>query len=102
MNCKRKLLHCNANIHFNKTCLRKRLIPKYACIKLPTNNEAARRTQTQAQTLRIKEIKFLYKKKQLHTQLYHAHLQNANTWQHTRNNIEQSINKYSKKWKSAP
>jgi hypothetical protein len=63
-------------------------------VKIPTNNEAARRTQTQTQTLHIKnEIKFLYKKKQqLNTQLYHAHIQNANTWQHTWNNIEQSIN----------
>jgi hypothetical protein len=95
MNCKRKLLHCNANIQFNKICLRKKLIPKYAYVKIPTNkNEAARRTQTQAQTLRIKnEIKFLHKKKQLNTQLYYAHIQNANTWQHTWNNIEQSINK---------
>jgi hypothetical protein len=34
-------------------------------MKAITNREAARRTQIQAQTLRIKnEIKFLYKKKQ--------------------------------------
>jgi hypothetical protein len=34
VNCKRKLLHCNANISFNKTCLKQRLVPKYACIKI--------------------------------------------------------------------
>jgi transcription antitermination factor NusG len=44
MNCKQKLLYCNANINFNKICLRKKLIPKYAYIKMPTNNEAAKKT----------------------------------------------------------
>jgi hypothetical protein len=29
MNCKRKLLQCNANIRFNKICLQKKLTPKY-------------------------------------------------------------------------
>jgi hypothetical protein len=49
--------------------------------------------QTQAQTLRIKNgIKFLYKKKQLNTQLNHTHMHNANTWQQTCANTEQSIN----------
>jgi hypothetical protein len=54
-------------------------------MKIPTNNEAAKGTQTQAQTLQIKnEIKFLYKKKQqLNTQLYHTHIHNANIWQQT-------------------
>jgi hypothetical protein len=44
--------------------------------------------------LRIKnEIKFLYKKKQqLNRELHHPHIQNANTWKHTWNNTEQSIN----------
>ena len=69
-------------------------MPKYASTKLPINNEAAKKTQTQAQTLRIKnEIKFLYKKKQqLNTQLYHAHIHNANIWQQTWDSIEKSIN----------
>jgi hypothetical protein len=48
MNCKRKLLHCNTSINFNKTCLRKRLVPKYPYMKIPVNNKAAKRTQTQA------------------------------------------------------
>jgi hypothetical protein len=64
MNCKRKLLHCNTNINFNKICLKMRLVPKYAMIKFQKSNEAARKTQTQIQPIRIKnEIKFLYKKK---------------------------------------
>jgi hypothetical protein len=62
-----------------------KLVPKYAHIKIPTNNEVAKKKQTQAQTLCIKnEIKFLYKKKQqLNTQLYHIHIHNADTWQQT-------------------
>jgi hypothetical protein len=62
-NCKRKLLHCNANIKFNRTCLKMGITPNYAHIKIPTPNMATKNTQTQAQTLRIKNcIKFLYKK----------------------------------------
>ena len=69
-------------------------MPKYVNMKLPLNNEAAKKTQKQAQTLRIRnEIKFLYKKKQqLNIQLYHAHIYNANIWQQTWDNIEESIN----------
>jgi hypothetical protein len=50
-----------------------KLLPAYAQIKIPINNEAARKKLTQTQTIRIKnEIKFLYKEKQkLNTQLYH-------------------------------
>jgi queuine/archaeosine tRNA-ribosyltransferase len=71
----------------------KKLVPKYAHIKITTANEVAKKTQTQAQTLLIKnEIKFLYKKKQqLYTQLCHTHIHNVNTWQQTWANIEQSI-----------
>jgi hypothetical protein len=85
MNCKRKLLHCNANIKFNHTCLKKKLIPNYVRIKVPTYNNAAKKTQAQAQTLRIKnEIKFIYKKEQqLNIKLYHAHIHNAKIWQNT-------------------
>lgn len=56
-------MHCNANISFNKIYLRRKLVPKYAQIKMPINNEAARKALTQTQTIRIKnKIKFLYKK----------------------------------------
>jgi hypothetical protein len=64
-------------------------VPKYAHIIIETNNEALKKTQIQAQTLRIKnEIKFLYKEKQLNAQLYHNHINNINTWQKICINIE--------------
>ena len=94
MNCKRKLLHCNANINFNKTCLKKNLIPRYAHINIPEYNEAAIKTKAKAQISRIKnEIQFFYKKKeQLNTQPYYKHLHNANTWQKIWDTIEDAIN----------
>jgi hypothetical protein len=66
----------------------------FARIKITTHNTAAKKkTQKQAETLRIKnENKFLYGKKQLNTELYHKHIQSANNWQHIWPNIEQSIN----------
>jgi hypothetical protein len=71
-----------------------RLVPKNAQIEIPTHNEAARKTLTQAQILDIEnEIKFLHKKKQkLNTTIPHLYIYNANIWQQTWNNIEQSIN----------
>jgi hypothetical protein len=36
MNCKLKLSHSYANINFNKTCMRDKLIPKHAPIRIPT------------------------------------------------------------------
>jgi hypothetical protein len=78
------ILCCNANIYFNKTCLKQNITPKYAQIHIKTANtlEAAKHTETQTRTLRVKnEIKFLYKKKQhLNKQLYDLHIQNANEW----------------------
>jgi hypothetical protein len=53
-NCKRKLLHCNANISFNKTCLRMKLVQKYAKIKIPINNEVARKNKHKLCTLKIR------------------------------------------------
>jgi hypothetical protein len=63
---KKKLLNCNANIYFNKTCLKQNITPKYALIHIKTadTSEAAKHTDTQTRILRINsEIKFLYKKK---------------------------------------
>jgi hypothetical protein len=56
-NIKRRLLLCNANIYFNKTCLTCKIIPKYANINIRTSrhSEAAKRTETQTGTLRIKK-----------------------------------------------
>jgi hypothetical protein len=69
-------------------------------MKIPTNNEAAKKTQTQISRIK-NEIKFVYKKKQqVNTQLYHTHILNTKTWQQIWSNIEQSINqKLHKKWK---
>jgi hypothetical protein len=83
-NTKRKLLICNANIYFNKSCLIHKIAPKYARINIKTSNysKAAKQTETQTRTLRMKnEINFLYKKKfQLNKQLYTLHINNDNTW----------------------
>jgi hypothetical protein len=57
-------------------------MPKYVQIHIKSadTSEAAKRTETQVRTLKIKnEIKFLYKKKQqLNKELYTLHLLNAN------------------------
>jgi hypothetical protein len=37
-NIKKRLLTCNANIYFNKSCLAYKVIPKYAQINLKTSN----------------------------------------------------------------
>jgi hypothetical protein len=67
-------MHCNTNINFNKTCLEKQLIPKYAEIKIKTvnNNLAAKRTKEKAQLVRIKdEIELLYiQKHKINKNLY--------------------------------
>jgi hypothetical protein len=81
-NIKTKLSQCCANIHFNKQCLSRNIIPSYAKIKVPYTSQAAAITQRKAQTLRVKdEIRFLYRKKeQLNRQLYYAHLQATHEW----------------------
>jgi hypothetical protein len=61
-NAKRKLLNCNADIYFNKSCIAHKIIPKYARINIKTSNYsiAAKQTERQTRTLRAKnEIKFL-------------------------------------------
>jgi hypothetical protein len=58
-------------------------MPKYAQIKTPPNNEAAKKMPTEDQKLSIKnEVKFLHKKqkKKLNTQLFHIHINNASIW----------------------
>jgi hypothetical protein len=75
---------CNANIYFNKSCLTHKIVPKYARINIKTSHysKAAKQTETQTRTLRMKnEINFLYKKKfQLNKQLYTLHINNVNNW----------------------
>lgn len=75
-------------IYFNKIYSRRELVQKYAHMKMPTNNEAAKRKQTPNISHKA-EITFLYKEKQqLNTRLYHTHIRNANTWQQTWSNTE--------------
>jgi hypothetical protein len=58
-----KVIKCNAYIFFNKQCLAKNIIPKYANIKVPATSKAAHYTQKKVSLIRIKdEIKFLYMK----------------------------------------
>ena len=75
-NTKKKWLQNNANIWFNRTCLQKNIIPKYAKIKNKPYNYAGYKTNQQYSTLRIKnENKFLYHKKNcLSLQLYHTEM----------------------------
>jgi len=41
-----KVLKCNADIFFNKQCLFKKIVPKYANMKFPTTSPAALRTKS--------------------------------------------------------
>jgi hypothetical protein len=71
-NTRSKLLKCCANVYFNKQCLAKRVIPKYANTKFQNTSPVAQFSSKKAQITRIKdEIKFLYKKKEnLYRELY--------------------------------
>jgi hypothetical protein len=94
MNTKLKVLNCNVNIYFNRTCLDQNLIPKYAQIKIRSHNKTiTRQTETQAAKLRMKnEIKFLYSKKQhLNKTLCKLHLENAKQWGQLWNIIHNNI-----------
>jgi hypothetical protein len=61
-NIKRKILICNANVYFNKSCLMHKITAKYANINIRTskNSEAAKRTETQARTLRIIQLRCVW------------------------------------------
>jgi hypothetical protein len=82
-NTKKKLLICNANIYFNKSCLVYKIVPKYARINIKTSNyfKAVKQTETQTRILRIKNgINFLYKKKiQLNKHLYTLYTRHQTT-----------------------
>jgi len=98
-NVKRKLLSCDADIYFNQQCLRKKLTPNFARIKIPSYSPAAKATIVKTQTIKVREeIKFLYmKKQQLNKKLYYLHLNIANTWGNSwcyiRDTIETKLNK---------
>jgi hypothetical protein len=83
MNTKLKLLNCNANIYFNKTCLDLNLTPKYAQTKIKTHNKILRKhIEDKMHILRIKtEIKFWYTRKgNFNKILYQLHIQNVKQW----------------------
>jgi hypothetical protein len=91
-----KIHMCNADIYFNKQCLTKKIIPKYASIKIPTTSIAAHTTQKKVSLIIIKEeIKFLYtKKEQLNKELYKIHLKVAQEWVNTWHIIQNTIHKH--------
>lgn len=96
-NTKRKLHKTIANIHFNKTCKSKHLIPKYINIKTNSKTKSALNTLKTAQGIWInKEIQFLHKKKAyLNNRLYQLHLEASKLFKHEwpiiNNNIEIKI-----------
>jgi WD40 repeat protein len=59
---KRKLLHCNKNINFNKMCLKMKIVARYVLIGILTHHKAARKTQAQI-LQKMAEIKYTYTKK---------------------------------------
>ena len=64
LNVKTKLHKTIANIYYNKGCLKHKLTPTYAKIKIKDTNKAATKTKEQSQTQRIKnELKYLQIKK---------------------------------------
>ena len=74
-------MKCCENIYFNRQCLIKKVVPKYANIKIPYTSPATNITQKKIQTIRLKdEIKFLYKKDKLNNDLYSIHLKAAQEW----------------------
>jgi len=75
-------MKCCENIYFNRQCLIKKVVPKYANIKIPYTFPATNSTQKKKiQTIRLKdEIKFLYKKDKLNNDLYSIHLKAAQEW----------------------
>jgi len=96
---KRRLYNCNASIYFNRQCLKKKLTPRYANIKIPNTSPATKFAQQKVTNIRIKdEIKYLHTKKQkLNTQIYNLHLTLANnwgnSWQHIYHTIEDKLQK---------
>jgi hypothetical protein len=94
---KRKIYNCNANIYFNKQCLKQNVIPSYANIKVPRTSPAQKYTQRKVPIMRIKdEIRYLYSKKQrLYQQLDEAlmPITHNRDWPHIQNEIEKRLHK---------
>ena len=81
-NLRTKVMKCCANIYFNWQCLNKKVIPKYANIKIAHTSPASNITSKKIHIIHITdEIKFLYKKKEkLNNDLCRTHLQTAQDW----------------------
>jgi hypothetical protein len=85
------------NIYFNRHCLIKKVIPKYAKIKIPYTSHATDITKKKTQIIRLKdEIIFLLWKKKLKNDLYRIRLKAAhewgNTWYTILDSIHESVN----------
>jgi len=80
-NLRTKVMKC-ANVYCNRQCCIKKVVLKYANIKIPYTSSATKVTQKKIQTIRLKdEIKFLYKQKEkLNNDLYRIHLKAAQEW----------------------
>jgi hypothetical protein len=60
------LMNTNANIYFNQTCKRLKLIPNYINVQIKSKTVAAIKAKCQAEKIWLNsEIKFLYSKRQL-------------------------------------
>jgi hypothetical protein len=79
---KRRLYNRNASIYFNRQCLKRKLTPTYAKIKVPNTSPAHKHTQHKVTYIRIKDdIKYLHAKNQkLNALIYQLHLDLTNTW----------------------
>ena len=82
------------NLYFNKQCLTRDMVPKYATLQFPNTSPSAQITTRKAQITCLKdEIKLLHKKKDnLNLDLYHLHLQAAKEWGRLWDFILRSIN----------
>jgi hypothetical protein len=81
-NLRTKGMRCCANIYFNRQSLNKKVILKYANLKVAHTFPASNITSKKIHMIHIKdEIKFLYKKKEeLNNYLCKTHLQAAQNW----------------------
>jgi hypothetical protein len=52
---KRKILFCNSDIQFHRLCLKNKITPTFANIKLTGKSPAIKSTKRKAQTIKIKE-----------------------------------------------
>jgi hypothetical protein len=94
LNVKHKLLNCNANIHFNTTCIVFKLVTKYAKTKINSHcKETTQHLIDKIQEIRIRnEIKLGHTKKQmLNKQLNNLHLENSKNWGKVWDIIDQNI-----------